>query len=321
MSPASRVLTICTSNFARYGDLVYTERQLYYEVCRTLRPTPGLDARHVSKALLVGALPALLFWRRPRRMAAWLLADAAVVQGLRLLRHWPFTLSPSITFEQFQEALHGAQKWGGPLSNLLSSPQHQPATVDAAEPDLLDYGLSRLLVCQQPQVAAMLRANVFHVELGCPVLTIAEASPLPDALLAMLRRVDGARVFFLHNASPEGLSLVLSLRQTLGLDKEIKLTAMGLRPIHALRLHLFAQRKGLTAPASVEAWPPYLSAKERAWLQAGHHTETEALHPVYLMRALRQIMLGTVTRPGPRLSLHRERELGFLSWPQVDHRK
>jgi hypothetical protein len=117
MPHLNRALTTSYNNFAQFGDLVYTERQLYYEVCRTLRPTPGLGARQAPKALLLGALPALLFWR-PRRMVAWLLANAALVQGLRWLRHWPFTLSPPITVEQFSTELHHYQNRRGPLPGV-----------------------------------------------------------------------------------------------------------------------------------------------------------------------------------------------------------
>jgi len=314
MRNLSRALKTSVEQFTQFDDVIYTERQLYYQVCRTLRPTPGLGENQVPKALLISALPALLFLRRPRLAAALMIAAALAIEGLHFVRYLHFTLTPPISCDDFRRELAGYQAEHGLLPGLLSADLSPAISLNAFEPDLFDYGLPRLLVCQQAEIAQMLLANDIHMDLSCPILSLAEATPLPAPLLAMLVRTPKARLFFLHDASPAGLALVPGLRDRLGLPKEIALTAMGLRPIHALRLHLFAAHH-LPLASPLSTWPAYLKKVERRWLQAGWWAETDALHPVHLMRALRRIMLGSAGQRAQKLDLHREREMGFMTWP------
>lgn len=314
MADLSHALTTSINGLAAYGELAYTERQLYYDVCRTLRPVPGLARRQLPWALAIGLLPALLTLRRPRRAAALIVADVLVVEALHLLRRIPFTLRPPIFYDGFTKALHDYCAQHTPPSGLLPPPTPRSSSLRDVEPDLLDYGVQHLLVCQQTEVAHMLLANYAHIEWACPILTLSEAIPLPDGLQAMLRRSEKGRVYFLHNASPEGLALVPGLRHRLGVSPDIRITAMGLRPAQALHLHLFAERH--LSPAKLPSeWPAYLSARERAWLRAGWQTETQALHPVRLLRALRRIMLGPPVKKTRIPSLRRDQTVGFMTWP------
>ncbi len=314
MADLVHALTTSINGLAAYGELAYTERQLYYDVCRTLRPVPGLTRRQLPWALAIGLLPALLTLRRPRRAAAFIVADVLVVEALHLLRHIPLTLRPPISYNCFTEALHDYCAQHTPPPGLLPPPAPRSAPPRQVEPDLLDYGLSHLLVCQQAEVTHMLLANYAHIEWACPVLTLDEATPLPDGLQAMLNRGEKGRVYFLHNASPEGLALVSGLRQRLGVSPDIRITAMGLRPAQALRLHLFAGRHPQPAKLSSE-WPAYLSTWEWAWLRAGWQAETQALHPVRLLRSLRRMMFGPPVKRTRISSLRQDRNVGFMTWP------
>lgn len=309
MSRLAYVLPTAIEGVASPGGVYYTERQLYYEVCRRLRPIPGLDEEQARWSLAVGLFPALAAWlglRWRRRAAVLAVADMGLVAALHGLRRLPFTLRAPVSYEQFKAAL----QFHSPPPGLLSPAAENPLSPVGKEPDLFDYGLPRLLVCQSGPVARMLRANDFHLELSCAVLTLGEASPLSGAILAMLGRTPEARVFFLHDASPEGLALVPTLRHRLELPPDIRLTAMGLRPGHARRIHLFA-RRGVSPPSDTH-WPYYLRPEERAWLRAGWRAEVEALHPVRLLRSLRRIMLEAIP---PGFSLRREQEAGFMTWP------
>jgi hypothetical protein len=185
------------------------------------------------------------------------------------------------------------------------------------EPDLHDYGLPRLLICQRAEIAAMLVANFIHLELSCPILALPAASPLPESLITMLQRVPAAQVYYLHDASLAGLAALPSLRAQFGLPANLPLMALGLRPMQALRLHLFAvDQTSVSQPVPAECTElPFLRPIERKWLQQGWQVEIEAVHPVRLMRTLRYVMLGAANDAQRRFSWQREKLAGFMSWP------
>ena len=294
------------------GGVQYTERQLYYALCRTLRPLPRLTARQTPPALAAGLLPALLALNRPPRAAGLALAGGLAVGALHLLPRLPFTLSPPLTDEQFARALHDERARHGPPPGLLPPPAPSTGVTAGREPDLAAYGLPRLLICQGAAVAQMLLANRFHVELSCAVLSLEAATPLPEPVRAMLARTPAARVYLLHDASPAGLTAATTARARLALPPGPRLRAVGLRPAQALRLHLFARRSD--APPDVATWPG-LAPRERDWLAAGWWAEVEAVPPAQLLRALRRLMPARAPVSRRRARLRPAREAGFMSWP------
>jgi hypothetical protein len=328
MTQLDRALITAIQQLTAFPGLHYTERQLYYEVCRILQPVPGLGNQHAKWAIAVGLIPSLLTWAVLRRLRwAGLLAGATLgtVAALYGMRRVPYTLSLPVMYTRFAEALDNhCTHYGSPVG-LLTVKRPPPLPPETREPDLLDYGVSRLLVCQNSAVVEMLLANDFHIELACPVLTVMEATPLPEPLLTMLSRTPDAHVYFLHDAGAGGVSIIPSLRQQMNLPPAISLTAMGLRPTHAKRLHLFAYQKPLAqnTPASTKRpasakrhWPYYLSKRERVWLEAGRQAEVEAVPPVRLLRVLRRMMLDAGKPQFKWPNLVEEREVGFMTWPE-----
>jgi hypothetical protein len=194
---------------------------------------------------------------------------------------------------------------------LLSDAAPEPAPPER-EPDLADYGLPRLLICQREDTARMLVANEFHMEAVCAVLGARAASPVPDTVRAMLGRTPGARVYLLHDASPEGLAFAAGFGSEAGLPDGVPVTPLGVRPSHAWRMHLFASRGALSV-AETPCWPVYLTPRERAWLEAGWRAEAASIAPARLLRALRRILLGPVSAPARPGSY---RNLGFMTWPE-----
>lgn len=301
------------------GHLRYTHQQLYYELCRLLRPVPGLRTAPALLAGVAGLVPALL--SRARR-AAWLAAaDGALVGALWLARNFPYTRPPPLSFEQFLDMLVNHSASHGHPEGLLTPAEPVRLAPPAAEYDLLDYGLSRVLVCQSDEIAHMLRANMSHMEMKCAILGLSSATPLPDVLRPMLARTSEVSIFFLHDASAEGLALALSLRDNLELNemlRHVEVTAVGLRPIHAMRLHLFASRGSPAAaqPAISPAWLPVLSWREQHWLRQGWKADVAAVPPSDLLVKLRRIVGGRVP-PHPDLMarLRNARQNGFMTWP------
>ncbi|MFD0273179.1 hypothetical protein ACFVHB_04585 [Kitasatospora sp. NPDC127111] len=284
-------LTVAADRAGAPGGLRYTERQLYYELCRVLQPL------HAG----------------PRRI--------------------PYTLAPPVRYARFAEAVAERRE---ELPGLLPAPAPvAPGPRSAAESDLYDYGLPRLLVCQSPEITAMLIANDLHLEAACPVVA-ADRLPLDPRLVAGLRRAGDAVVHVLHDASPSGLACYQRVRRELrdlgvndgggndgrgndgggaGGDGWPRVRSMGLVPRHAVTLHLTSGRGPQPYRGPL---PAGLRPEERAWLGSGRTIELAAVNPARLLHTvIRQVRGGS---GGPRRApLHRRvrsvRDTGFLTWP------
>lgn len=290
MNKVSTALATAVMQVAEPGGLAYTERQLYYELCRALSPgwrrrLPGLRR-----------LPIAWLHRLPRQLV---------------------TPLPPLTYSQFQAALADYRTTQGPPPGLLTQPRTHFFDPKAQEPDLFDYGLPRLLLVQQPMVAAMLLANYFHMDLPCAILPLAAATPLPDAICAMLVRAGEAQVYLLHDATAEGLALTQSLRTALALPDRVGLTLLGLRPRDAIRLHLFALQGPIPSIDQNIALVKHLTPSERTWLRAGYRSEIEALRPAHLLRALRRSLTPPRVLTQSTGNARPTVETGFMSWPTV----
>ncbi|MFE9326368.1 hypothetical protein ACIHDR_14950 [Nocardia sp. NPDC052278] len=338
-----RLLRIAADRAAAPSGIRFTERQLYYELCRLLTPTH----------------------RAPRRFA--------------------FTVPAPLSYTTFRAALDRHQ-----VPGLLTPtpPRTTRAGLHTPEPDLFDYGLPRLLVCESDAVAQMLRANGLPMESACPVLSASEL-PLDPGIAEMLARVDGT-VYLLHDASPHGLTFPARLTDLTEIPDGVRVVPLGLRPRQAGTLHLthlrgpmasavaaqidprereaFHRSESSAQTASVDlleraelhdaesgaetarvqsserqvlrpnsassAWathvdshardvprpvPRALAAQldswERAWLRRGRFVEIEAVRPASLLRTVHRLVREV--RP-PRTGLpeiRRARTTGFLTWP------
>ncbi|WP_329376133.1 hypothetical protein OG625_01500 [Streptomyces sp. NBC_01351] len=256
--------------------LRFTERQLYYETCRVLSP----------------AAP--------------------------LLRRVPGSPPPTLRLPSFTRALdaRGRQTVPGLLPATRPTTagglgQHRPA-----EPDLYDYGLPRLLLCQDHSIAAMLLANHVHLEAACPVLALPDALPLDPRLLAALERADGATVHVLHDASPEGVTLPARVRAALGPVPGVRVGSLGLVPRHAATLRLPSGRGPGLTPAAGADWPAALRPREAAWLARGRFAEVAAVPPARLVRTVLRLTRGPrPTRDSMWGELSGLRTAGFMTWP------
>ncbi|MEV7782871.1 hypothetical protein [Kitasatospora sp. NPDC088351] len=264
-------LTVAAARAEAPGGLRYTERQLYYEVCRVLQPL------HAG----------------PRRI--------------------PYTLAPPVRYARFAEALAGRRDG---LPGLLPPlPPAAPGARPAAESDLYDYGLPRLLVCQSREITAMLIANDLHLEAACPIVAAAEL-PLDPRLMAGLERDGGAVLHVLHDASPAGLACFERISQAYGGTRSgPRVRSMGLVPRHATTLHLTSGRGPHPYRGPL---PAGLRPEERAWLGSGRTVELAAVGPARLLHTVIRQVRGNHGRPH-RAPLHRRvrtvRDTGFLTWP------
>lgn len=290
MKKLSAALAAAVTRVAEPGGLAYTERQLYYELCRAL---PSGWHRRLSG---LRHLPVAWLHRLPYHLV---------------------TPLPPLPYVQFQAALADYRTAQGTPPGLLIQPRTRFFDPKAQEPDLFDYGLPRLLLVQQPAVAAMLLANHLHMDLPCAILPLAAATPLPDALCAMLVRAGEAQVYLLHDATSEGLALIHGLRTALALPDRVRLTVLGLRPRDLLRLHIFAQQGPEQLPPRDAPWFAHLTPAERTWLQAGYYGECEALRPAHLLRSLRRSLTPPRVLAQPTGNSRLTLETTFMSWPTI----
>ena len=297
------------------GHVLYTERQLYYELCRTLRPFVGLKHEQAAISFAVGMLLAMLAHRVPQRAAQFAFANTVITGSLWLNRTIPYARTPPLSYVRFSELLRTYRETYGQPQGLLVPEVSLRFGATANMPDMGAYGVSCVLICQDQSIKQMLLANRLHMELSCMVLDVEESLPLPSIVYDMLDRTADSRVCVLHDASAAGLSLVTQLLEQVTVPPHVAVRAIGLRPVHARQLHLFAMRdlNWLSQPH----WPTYLSAHERRWLEAGWSAEVAALRPVQLLRALRRILLDLTPPPLRLPALHHDRDVGFMTWPNT----
>ncbi len=292
------------------GGVRYTRRQLYYEVCRTLLPPSRVFVAAGRTTAAIGSSLTLAL-RRPHPLWIGVMGASLLMSVPWLVRRLPFTLTPPLTEAAFDDALAAYRVRHGDPPGLLPNDTPPYLALADREPDLYDYGLAYALVCQDASIARMLRANFLHMEMSCAILALEEASPLPDALIAMLIRAPAPRILLLHDASPEGLQFVADAAALLDLPHGFRVRALGLAPMHALRRHLFATRGSQPA----EHLPASLNLIERAWLRAGYRAEVAALRPVTLLRTLYRVVRPVRRRASWFAGLRRWRTTGYMSWP------
>lgn len=296
-----------------YSNLRFTPRQLFYEVCRAIRAPKGLNLSSAAAVFAAAALAPIGLARNRKTVSAaagMLTANALVAGGLYWLRRSPHTLDTPVSFAEFENALENyLQKTKRPNGLLEFEPEQKPNFYPT---DLPLYGLPRILICQSAEIAAMLRANQFHLEASVAVLGLAEAAPLPEVFQQMMLRAENTSVCFLHDASFAAFSQILNLREKLNLPENVRLQVLGLRPVHAARLHLFAIR-GANFPLPLLNEFGNLSETEKRWLADGFQTEIAAVNPIRLMRVLRRLILGLPARESAWQLNFPPRKLGFMS--------
>jgi hypothetical protein len=259
MTGYGRALATAARRAGAPGRIRFTERQLYYELCRVLQPLHRLPGR-------------------PR-----------------------FTLAPPVSYESYRAAL----RRHGEVAGLLGD---APRPVHAPPPEVYDYGLPRLLICQDATIAAMLLANELHMESACPVFSVADLPLDPRVAQAL------GTVYVLHDASGAGFAALGRVREWAG---ELSVRPLGLRPVHAASLHLGRSpdrtRGGMKATdlPRVDGLLPW----ELRWLRSGRTVEVAAVNPARLLRTVHRLVRNQARARPQRPRLRQIREVGFLSWP------
>jgi hypothetical protein len=294
------------------GKVQFTERHLWYEFNRRWMK-PAFWRSPYGALPFAGASPGLLVALGVVKVAVFPVAlvvmgvAAGVAAGAALsgLAHWRAPRPPRpprIPLDVFERQylrrwreVHGEVGLPGLLpvreAALPSMPREVPADVTA-------FSFDRAVVTDRWETAQMLVANRFHFEHNCAVLS-RDGFPdgIADTVKEMLRRNPRLTVFALHDASPGGCLLPLTLREPEWFpDPAVRIVDLGLRPGTA-------RRQRVPALAGSRAQPParlaeILPAEDVAWLAQGHTAELAALRPEQVLRAAYQGIAAAGTNDG-----------------------
>jgi DNA-directed RNA polymerase subunit RPC12/RpoP len=281
------------------GKVQFTERHLWYEFNRKWMK-PGFWRSPYTALVVAVAVgtPALLLARGEIQgtLLAVVLAGVAaggvagaVLRLLDMLRAPAPPRPPRIPLDVFERQylrrwreVHGVVALPGLLpvreAALPAMPREVPADVTA-------FSFDRAVVTDRWETAQMLVANRFHFEHNCAVLS-RDGYPdgIADTVKEMLRRNPRLTVFALHDASPGGCLLPLTLREPEWFpDPAVRIVDLGLRPGTARRARVpaLAGPRTQVPPRLAEILP----AEDVAWLAQGHTAELAALRPEQVLRA------------------------------------
>jgi hypothetical protein len=311
MRNLEKYLRFAAANLNSYEQIYFTPKQLFYEFCRARFSPLGLELKTGAALFGLSAIPAAIFVKNnPKKGLSVLATSAAVIGILTAFKQVPHTLRIPFQWRDFEDCLSDYSQ-NTTIEGLLQLKQKIDFK-DYIPEDLTLYALPKLLICESDEIAQMLRANQFHLQTPCAVLSLCEASPLGENYQKMLGNAEEPKVFFLHDASLESFSILSDLRETIDLNNEIPLQPIGLRPVHAKRLHLFASKKNISLQNFNLSNFNYLTDTEKRWLNDGNTVEVSAISPVRLLRVLRRIISGFETPPNSFQNILPQKDLGFI---------
>jgi hypothetical protein len=174
----------------------------------------------------------------------------------------------------------------GPIPGLLPRREEAAAAMPREVPaDVAAFSFDRAVVTDRWETAQVLVANRFHFEHNCAVLSL-DGYPdgIAETLREMLRRNPRLTVFALHDASPGGCLLPLTLREPEWFpEPSVRIMDLGLRPetVGRLRIPTLARQPGLVSPRLREL----LYVDDLEWMSHGYVGELAALRPADVLRA------------------------------------
>lgn len=199
--------------------------------------------------------------------------------------------------------VHSWTQVNGPIGKMLPPGNEENASV-AVSPEVTAYSFDRVVVCDSDSIAQMLIANNFHFENNCAVLSIAGyPQSIFSTVLDMLRRNQSLKVYALHDATPEGVSLLHRLGESPDwfANSNVAIYDLGLLPRHVLKSKNISLRNSKESALACQQLPEpvrqSLAKDELEWLEAGNFVELEFFTPERLLQVLTH-GIGRSREPG-----------------------
>ncbi|MDY6784646.1 MAG: MFS transporter permease [Cyanobacteriota bacterium] len=173
-----------------------------------------------------------------------------------------------------------------PFSSTENQPTHLSSKITA-------YSFDRAIVCDSAEIAQFLIANNFHLENNCAVLSI-DGYPqnIFSTIMEMLHRNPNLKVYALHDASPQGISLANQLRTNNHwfANSSATIYDLGLSPRQVFKSRSLFIRNSPDSKQEAARLPQIvkqeLSPDELEWLEKGNFVELESLMPRQLLQVL-----------------------------------
>jgi hypothetical protein len=201
---------------------------------------------------------------------------------------------------QLQQWIERWKLVGNSIDKLLDSPQLTAAPSTISD-EVSAYSFDRVIICDRATIAQLLIANDVHFENSCAILSLnGYPAAIFDTVMQMLRRNSDLKVYVLHDATPQGISLSHTLatssqwfeNQTaqyfeLGL---LPRQVIGKRRMTVNQSAIFTQEAGLLP----EAVRQPLSKSELEWLDRGNYVELESFSPRRIIRVVNQGIANSI---------------------------
>jgi len=179
-------------------------------------------------------------------------------------------------------------------TKMLPPPNKETTSV-AVSPDIAAYSFDRVVVCEHAAIAQMLIANNFHFENNCAVLSITGyPQNIFNTVIQMLRLNPNLKVYALHDASPDGVSLLYRLGSSPNwfANSSVAMYDLGLLPRHVFASkNMFVRQSPKFAKTARQLPEPVrqsLSQDEWEWLEMGNYVELEFFTPQRLLQVVSQ---------------------------------
>ncbi|MGB7439832.1 MAG: MFS transporter permease, partial [Coleofasciculaceae cyanobacterium] len=227
--------------------------------------------------------------------ASVVLGMLSIYLGTRqLMRQTQITDSFLFSYDLFQDWVNRWTVINNSFVEMLPDPQHEITAAEVSS-DVTAYSFDRVVVCDSSVIAQLLIANNFHFEYNCAVLSITGyPKGIFETVMQMLRRNTNLTVYALHDASPQGITLINFLRTSPNwfTDSNVTIYDLGLRPRQVLGSPSFfvidsenSAREARQLSLDVRR---ELSAEEVAWLESGKYVELESFTPKKILQVVAQ---------------------------------
>ena len=201
-----------------------------------------------------------------------------------------------VSLEEFQEYLN-RWKLVNPIEGILNLPEQQSLS-NSINSDIAAYSFDRVVICDSREIANLLIANNFHFENNSAVLSIDRfPENIFDTVMQMLRRNSNLKIYVLHNASPQGVTVVNTLSTNPNWfsnvsNSNITIYDLGLLPRQIFKNPNFftqiSEDSATEAKKLASEIKQDLTKEEIEWLESGKFVELESFTPQKLLRVVTQ---------------------------------
>ena len=208
------------------GTYHFTENQLYAAACRRLRITL------LPLIFLIGIAFFGFIFSQSKAGAPTIAYIFIGVFALLILFAIYRGLRPKLKRKAWNKQLKRWQSLRPPLKMLVRSPELSSPPPPCDEPDIYDYGVEQILICEREEVVDWLVLNRYHVTTKTAVIS---ENGYPEYLLPKLQPLlasgNPPAIYLLHDSGKKSQSMITRVRESQLLDLyDAEIIDLGLTP-------------------------------------------------------------------------------------------